>query len=155
MKAYFKVKNGTIVGALIDISVYNNRKSINIHAYNEKGFETARMNMIQKYNNEYYIADIYCNSMYRGNGIATKMLKIVETLIDPNSIITGTFVPYQDKMDKYKNVDYNKLFSDVRDFYTSNGYEFYKSNGTIKLKKHIASINFRKFIIKNFYFFFF
>ena len=138
MKALFKEKNGSIGGALINVSVYNNRKNINIYTYNEKGFQTGRINVIQIYNNEYYIADIYCYSMYRGNGIATKILKLVETIIEPNTVITGTFVPYQDRSDRYTIPEYNKLFSDVRDFYANNGYEFYKSKGTIKFKKHIT-----------------
>ena len=138
MKALFKQKNGTIGGAIIDLNIYNNRKNINVYTYSEKGFQTGRINLIQMYNNEYYIADIYCNSMYRGNGIASIMLKIVEEFIEPDSTITGTFVPYQDRADRYNISDYNKLFSDVRNFYINNGYEFYKSKGIIKLKKCIS-----------------
>lgn len=138
MKALFKEKNGDIGIAIISLNIYNNRKNINIYTYNDKGFQTGRINVIQIYTNEYYIADIYCNSVYRGNGIASMILKIVEAIIEPESIITGTFVPYQDRTDKYDVPEYNKLFSIVRGFYISNGYEFYMSKGTIKFKKNIT-----------------
>ena len=138
MRALFKEKNNEVGGAIINLNIYNNRKSISICTYNEKGFQTGRMNVIQIHINEYYIVDIYCYSKYRGRGIASSMMKMVETLIEPNSIITGTFVPYQDRRDRYGNQDYNKLFSDVRDFYILNGFEFFNAKGTIKFKKRVT-----------------
>jgi hypothetical protein len=68
------------------------------------------------------------------------MIKIVEALVEPNVTILGTFLPYQDNEDRKRGriVEYDKMFSDTRNFYTSNGYELYKSNDLEKFRKHIT-----------------
>ena len=139
-KALFIQKDGTIGGAVINIdSCSNNKKNINIYTYNDNGTLTGRTTINQIHNDEYYIFDIYCYATFRGNGIGSSMLKIVESLVEPNVVIRGTFLPYQDKGDKIKGhiTDYEKIFSNARDFYISNGYEFTKSNDFTKVAKKV------------------
>ncbi len=146
-KAIFLTKDGSICGAYINIDTYNNRENINIYTYNSEGIETGRARVNQIHNNEYYIFDVYCYSVFRGNGIGTMMLKIIEAIIPSNVYLRGVFSPYQDRADTSKGriIEYDKLFSSVRDFYSKNGYIFYKTKGIIKLEKHITFIenNFR------------
>ncbi len=139
-KALFIQKDGTIGGAIININEHNNRKNISIYTYNDKGSITGRTIINQIYNDKYYIYDIYCYALFRRNGIGSSMIKIVEALVEPNVTILGTFLPYQDNEDRKRGriVEYDKMFSDTRNFYTSNGYEFYKSNDLEKFRKHIT-----------------
>ena len=139
-KVIFMHKDGTIGGAYININTSNNRDNINIYTYNLDGVETGRARINRIHNNEYYIFDIYCYSVFRGNGIGTMILKIIEAIIPSNVYLRGVFSPYQDRADTSKGriIEYDKLFSSVRDFYEMNGYIFYKTKGIIKLEKHIT-----------------